>query len=145
MIAFDAAIAEADDAAAAAGEVLFVRYEEDGVTRGVYLVEEVHDFVAGAGVEGAGRLVGEDDGRLVDEGARNGHALLLAAGQLVGPVVNALGQAHGVEGAGGLLAALVRRQAAVDQRQLDIAQGIGAGQEVKGLKYKADLLIADPR
>ena len=108
MIAFDAAIAEADDAAAAAGEVLFVRHKEDGVARGVYLVEEVHDLVTGAGVEGTGRLVGEDDGGRVDEGAGNGHALPLAAGQLVGSVVDAIGQAYGREGMGSPLAALAR-------------------------------------
>ena len=53
---------------------------------GVELVEEGHDLIAGVGVEVAGGLVGEDDGGLVDEGAGDGDALALAAGELVGLV-----------------------------------------------------------
>ena len=45
--------------------------------------------IAGLGVEVAGGLVGEDDGRAVDERAGDGDALALAAGELVGLVVHA--------------------------------------------------------
>ncbi len=40
----------------------------------------------GAGVEVAGGLVGQDQQRIDDERTRDGHALHLAAGQLVGPM-----------------------------------------------------------
>ena len=51
------------------------------------LVEELDDLLAGVEVEVAGRLVGEDDGGVVGEGAGDGDALLLSAGKLVGAVV----------------------------------------------------------
>ena len=43
----------------------------------------------------AGRLVGQDDGRIVGERAGHRHALALAAGELVGPLVSVLARARG--------------------------------------------------
>ena len=54
----------------------------------VQLVEQREDLVAGAAVEVAGRLVGEQDRRAVDQRPGDGDALLLAAGELVGPVAS---------------------------------------------------------
>ena len=48
-------------------------------------------------VEVAGRLVGPDDRRVVDERARDRHALPLTAGQLVRQVRGALGEADHLE------------------------------------------------
>ena len=45
-----------------------------------------HDLGAGLRVEVARRLVGQQDRRIVDERARDRHALPLTARQLVGPV-----------------------------------------------------------
>jgi hypothetical protein len=45
----------------------------------------------------------------------------------------------------GALDALRRRGAVVDQRQLDVVQRGGAGQQVEGLEDEADLLVADAR
>ena len=50
------------------------------------LVQQLKDLVARLRVEVPGRLVGEDDGRLRDERARDGDPLLLAAGELGRPV-----------------------------------------------------------
>ena len=55
------------------------------------------DLAAGLGVEVAGRLVGEQDARPVDEGAGDGGALHLAAGQLARPVVQPAAEADAVE------------------------------------------------
>jgi hypothetical protein len=86
----DLAVADVDDAMGVLGDVGFVGDEDDGVAAGVERVKEGHDFVAGFGVEVAGGLVGEDDGGPVDEGAGNGDALALTAGELVGLVVHAI-------------------------------------------------------
>jgi hypothetical protein len=48
-------------------------------------------------IEGARRLVGEDDRRLGDEGPRDRAPLLLAAGELVGPMAGAVPHADHVE------------------------------------------------
>ena len=51
------------------------------------------DLVAGLRVELAGRLVGQDQDRLLDQRPGDRHPLLLAAGELVRPVVEPVAQA----------------------------------------------------
>ena len=65
--------------------------EDDGAALMGEFAEEVEDELAGVGVEVSGGLVGEDNLGVVDEGACDGDALLLAAGELVGPVLDAVG------------------------------------------------------
>ena len=64
-------------------ELRIVRDEHDRrAAPAIDVDQEVDDLVAGAGVEIAGRLVGEQDRRLVGQRPRDRHALLLAAGEL---------------------------------------------------------------
>ena len=56
--------------------------------------QQAHDAVPGLRVELAGRLIGQQQGRLIGQRAGDGDALLLAAGELVRPMVGAVGQAH---------------------------------------------------
>ena len=60
-------------------------------------LKKPHDLDAGAGVEIAGRLVGQEDRWIRDQRARDGDALLLPARQLIGVVVGAVAQADRVE------------------------------------------------
>src|SRR5436190_13916401 len=83
------AVADVDDAMRVGGDVGLVRDEDDRVAPRVQPMEHLHDFLAGLRVEVAGRLVGEQDGRVVHQGARDGDALALTAGQLVGAVAGA--------------------------------------------------------
>src|SRR5919202_4298159 len=64
-------------------DLVVVRGHDDGRARAVDPVEQAHDPDAGGGVQVPGGLVGEQDRRAVDEGASDGDALLLTAGQLV--------------------------------------------------------------
>ena len=107
------------------------------------VIEESHDFDAGLGIEVAGGLVGQDDGGAVDQGAGDGHALALAAGELIGLVIHALAQADVGQRFLGAVDALGGGGAVVDQRQLHVVQRGGAGQQIEGLKDEADLLVAD--
>ena len=68
------------------GDVGLVGDEDDGVAGGVEALEDGHDLDAGLRVEVAGRLVGEQDRRIVDERPGDRDALTLAARQLVRPV-----------------------------------------------------------
>ena len=87
-------------------------------------------------VEVARGLVGEDDGRGVHQGAGDGHALLLAAGELVGRVAPALRQAHRLQQrVGGRVAAPLPR---VDEGQLDVVLRAGARQQVEALEHEPD-------
>ena len=92
-VGIDAAVDETDDAPGEGSHVGFVCHHDDRdalVT--VEAGQQVHDLPAGLGVEIAGRLVGQQDGGLGDDGARDGDALLLAAGQLARRVIFAASQ-----------------------------------------------------
>ena len=96
---------------------------------------------AGARVEVAGRLVGQQDFGLVYQRPGDGHPLLLAAGKLPGLVGGPLLQPDGPQ-------RLQRRfpdfgTIRIDERQFHVFQGADPRQQVKGLKDKSDFLIAD--
>src|SRR4051812_20196885 len=127
LIDLDASVAELDDARAVLGDVHFVRDEHDGdAALDIQFLEDVHDLDRRAGIEVARRFVGEQDRRLVDERARDGDALLLTAGELIGIVVHALAEAHDLEDLLGALVPLRRLHLVlprvVEQRQLDVVE-----------------------
>jgi len=96
-ISGNAGVAEGDGARAALGDSGVMGHDENGgVEAVVQIVDEAEDFGAGVGVEVAGGLVGEEDGRLESEGSGDGDALAFASGKLVGQVVEALAEAHKV-------------------------------------------------
>ena len=66
-------------------------------SRPVELAQERQDLVGPLGVQVAGRLVGQDQRRLVDERPGDRDALLLAARQLGRTVVGPLGEADELE------------------------------------------------
>ena len=92
------AVGEDDDAVRVGGDARIVRDHDDGL---VELVDRAAQDVEHAGARGrvevAGRLVGEDDGGAGDERAGDRDALLLAAGELGGPVRGAVGEADHLE------------------------------------------------
>src|SRR5215212_7590267 len=92
----DASVLEPDDARAVLRDLRLVGDENDCNAALLFeALEDVHHLDAGAAVEVSGRLVGEEDRRIVQERARNRDALLLPSGQLVrmvrGPVLQADG------------------------------------------------------
>ena len=108
-------------------------------------LEDADDLLGRVRVEVAGRLVGEQDGRIGDQGAGDRHALLLAAGELRGVVVLAAGEADPLERGAGAAGAFARREAevAVEQRQLDVLGRPRPRQQVEALEDEADLGVAD--
>ena len=122
-----------------------MRDDDDGETlAAVELAEHVHDFDRGGGVEVAGGLVGEQDARVVDEGARDGDALLLAAGELRGGVVHALFEADEADELERAAADLGvgQRRVVVGRRHHDVLERRGARQQVEVLKDEADAVVA---
>ena len=94
LVADDPALLEGDDALAQRGHDLGVvgRHQH----RDAELVDpqqELQDLPADERVEVAGRLVGDDQARVVDERAGDRRALLLAARQLVRALLRLGGQA----------------------------------------------------
>ena len=118
MIINDHAVAHDDVALRVRGDVLFVRDHDDCYAALVELLKYRHDLDAGAAVEIAGGLVGQQHLRVVDQGARDRDALLLATGKLAGMMVLSAGKSYGRQDAICSFPKLRVRQAlaAVNQR-----------------------------
>ena len=93
------------------------------------------------GVEVARGLVRQHDGRRVHEGAPDGHALLLAAGELVGQVVLAAGQAEPAQQC--REAALVHLAAVHEHGQAHVLDNVEHRHEVVELVDQPDLAAAE--
>ena len=117
---------------ARAPSAAIVRDHDQRHAAGVELLQQAHHLVAGGAVEVAGRLVGQHQGRLHDGGAGDGHALALAAGELVGPVLGAVGQAEVVERA----AHALRRARAAACRPASSAARCSRRRVSRGTRWK---------
>src|SRR5690606_17542609 len=121
LVALDAAVAKAHDAARPLRDVGLVRHHGDGdAALLVQPREQLHDLDARGRIEVARRLGREQLLRLRDGGTRDGDALLLAAGELVGHVPLTRLESDLAQGPARTLAALGLGYAAVDERQLDV-------------------------
>ncbi len=131
LVGFYQTVAQAHDAVSVHGNVLLVGYHDNGVAPGIQGLEQLHNFVAGAGVEGAGGFVGQNDAGVVNQGAGNGHALALAAAQLVGLVQGAVGEPDAAQGLAGQFVPLAFAVAGIDKGEGYVVEGGGAGQQVE--------------
>ena len=86
-----------------ADERVVGRHDDRDAELAVEAAEQVEDLVRGRGVELPGRLVGEQDLGAVGQGDRDRHALLLATGHPIRPVVGPIGQADLLEELAGQL------------------------------------------
>jgi hypothetical protein len=85
--------------------------------------QQPHDLLGGLGVELTGGLVGEQQLGPAGQRPRDRDALLLAAGQLGGPLPCVLAQADDVQHQLDPLVANARRRAGDTQRNLDVLGG----------------------
>ena len=104
----------------------------------VELLEERQDVVRALAIEIAGGLVGDDDLRVVHDGARDRDALLLPAGELPRVVAHAVFEADDAER--GLRARFVARPETLreEERQLHVLDRGEHGHQVVGLEDEAD-------
>ena len=96
-------------------------------------------------VQVAGRFVADQKSRVRDNGAGNRHALLLAAGEFIGPVRTAIGQADQLQCDLGIALALRAVEPGQQQRQLDVLLRGQGGHEVVELEHETDVLAAPVR
>src|SRR6266498_5962453 len=75
LVALDQAVAQVDLAVRVRRDVVLVGHQEDRLPGRVQLLEQAHDLLARGRVEVAGRLIGQQDARVVDERPRNRDAL----------------------------------------------------------------------
>ena len=98
-LASDVAMDELDAAIHKAADHRRMRDDEDGVSGGVKLPQQVQNNLLVGLVEISRGLVGENQFRLIDQRARDRHALLLAAGKFRGQMRKAVSQAHALQDA----------------------------------------------
>ena len=89
-----AAVRQLDAAIGLPGDVRIVCDHQDRVSGIVQLAENFNDDSFVRFVEIACRLVGQNEFWLIDQRARDGHALLFAAGKLSGQMRQAVAEAH---------------------------------------------------
>src|SRR5215469_5231832 len=139
----DPPVGEEDNPVGVAGGRRVVGDHDDGLAELAHAAaEQVQDLRAGAGVEVAGGLVGEDDFRPADQGTRDGHPLLLPAGQLRRAVLQSRAQAHRFHDRvePGPVGGAPRDV----QREGDVVRRGESGQQVIGLEDEADVIAAQP-
>ena len=136
----ESAVADCEDAGGVGGDRGIVGDEDEGGAFAAVEVEQkVHDLGAVFGVEIAGGLVCEDDGRAEDEGTGEGDALLFAAGKLDGVVIRAVGEADGGEQAAGAGEAFALGGGAVEfEGEQDVFKRGERGNELVALEDEAD-------
>src|SRR5262245_35666696 len=143
LVALDLAVADVDRPVRVLGDVALVGDDDDGVAVLVKLLEQPHDLLARGRVQVPRGLVGEQDRGAHDQGAGDGHALALPAGQLVRLVRDARAEVDHLQGLARLLEPLLLGEPRVDERELDVVERGRAGQQVEGLEDEPDLAVAD--
>src|SRR5919108_2420149 len=94
-VGHDVAVAERHHARAVFGDVHLVRDEHDrDAALLVQPLKNAHHFDAGFRIEVPGRLVGEENRRVVHERACDRHTLLLPAGQLVRMMIGTVAESN---------------------------------------------------
>ncbi len=111
---------------------------------GVDVDEKLDDDASARGVEGPGRLIGQDDGRSVDDRPGDGDALSLPAGQLVGEASGEGAEPQVVEHGGGIAHLLACRVTSTDcNLQADVFLHREVWKQVIGLVDHAERAPAE--
>src|SRR3990167_2174662 len=137
LIADDLAVLHEENAFGMLGGICLMRHEHDGAAGIVQFLENRHHLQSGLGVEVAGRLIGEDDLRIVDERPRDGDALLLSAGELIGQIVRAMRHPDRYERFFHSLRIVLYRMIVIQERKLDVLGNGRFRQEIERLEYKS--------
>ena len=138
-IKVQAAVCKFDAAVGLARDVRVVRDHQDGVARVVQFAKDLKDDLFVRFIEIAGGFVGQDDLRLIDQSARNGHALLLAAGELGREMCHSFAHAHAAQG---FLRLLFIRHAVEILREHHVFECVQIRNEMKLLEDEADFFGA---
>lgn len=101
--------------------------------------ERVDEHLAADAVEVRGGLVGDQQQRLADQGAGDGHELALSVGQSAHQGVEMVGQADGAERLGRAHEHVALRLGAHLERQRDVAQSGEVAQQRERLRHHADV------
>ena len=115
------------------------------VRLGMNFVEKIQYFIARFGIQISRGLVGQKQGRLIDQRSGDRHTLPLSSREFGGPVVFPVVHFHHFQGFVCFFGALLFIGSLVDEGKLDVVKGRGPGKQIEDLKNESDLLIADER
>ena len=124
------------------GNSRVVGNEQDRNTLPVEVLQDPHDIGGCLRIEISCGFIGQYDGRLAGNDPGNGHSLLLSARKLTRPVIQSITQAHLFQRFDRHLLPHFTFDPTVGQREHDILQGRPSAEQIKALKHKSDLLIA---
>jgi hypothetical protein len=122
--------------------------DENRAGRGVQLQQERRDSLGGRAVEVTRRFVAEEQRRIPDERPGERGALLLAAGELRGTVIEAIGQPHTGEQLARSCAVarrIGRARPGDERRRQHVLEHRALRQEGMVLEHEADVLVAERR
>src|SRR5258706_5139625 len=132
-----------NDALAAVGHRRVMGDQENRAAVFDELIEESEDGLAGFAVEGAGGFVGQENKRIIHQSAGDADALLLAAGELHGAMIEALGEADAFGHFAGAALALGRGNSKIEHGDFEIFQHGELLDEVEVLEDEADAAAAN--
>ena len=122
------------------GQLRIVGDHDDQAVLG-HLLEEVHDLDRGLGVQCPGGLVGQEDAGVVHQGTGYGNPLHLAAGELVGSLVDMLAQAYLLQGLDCPGMAFLAGYPGNGQGQLHVREDGLVGNQVIALEYETNRVV----
>jgi hypothetical protein len=125
------------------GDLGLVGDKHDRLSFGVERRKNTHDLFAGLGVESAGRLVGQHEGRLDHDGSRYGDSLFLSPGKLVRLILDLLEQTDAIESSFSSRFAFFGRNPLVHERQHDLLQDVQSRNQAIVLENETDFVSSD--
>ena len=102
-------------------------------------LKQIEDLIAGLPIEIARRFITKEQRRVGHYRPCNSHSLLLTAGQLMGIVPRAMGQAYNLQGGGCMLSTFPGRKVCKKERQLNIFFRRERRHEIIELKHEPDV------
>src|SRR5262245_37540584 len=138
----DPAVADLDDPVAVRRVDVGMGHLDDRRPRVVELLEQLHDVAPLIRVEVPRGLVGEDQLRLRDDGARDAHELLLAARELARIEVLLADDLEAIENVGHGALPLRAADVAIGERHLEVLGHGEVVEEVIALEDEADVPLA---
>ena len=149
FVRYHLSVPHRDDAVGIGRDVGFMRDDNDrNAPLAVERLKRHHDLMRRLGIEIAGGFIRKQQNRIVDQGARDGDALLLSAGQLPGCIALAIGQTKEFQAMPAPVRCARCRSKpprGIEQGQRDILDRTGAGEKVEALKDKTQPFAADAR
>ncbi len=122
-----------------------MRHDDDGAPFTVELLKDAENFFTAMAVERAGRFVGKNDLRIVDERAGDGNALLLSAGKLARGMMRAFAHPESLQDHAGFLTPFFLFLACIYGGNFDIAHRIQLAQQMIALEDETEMLTPQLR